>query len=92
MLVHGAKPDWVPVLNAGALGVETIRAVLNRELVKPIRKGLVGSDTTIRIDCICGEHLDWRPPHREWETFCSTCGSRLRPLLVDENVGDDAEG
>jgi hypothetical protein len=86
MLLHGAKPDWVSALTAGAVGVETIRAVLNRELVKPIRKGLVGSDTTIRIDCICGGHLDWRPPHHEWDTFCSTCGSRLRPLLVDEDV------
>ncbi|MGB8840399.1 MAG: hypothetical protein WCC64_04965 [Aliidongia sp.] len=85
-LTNGAEPAWVSALNTVVFGVETTRAVLNRELVEPLRKTLVGSDATIRIDCVCGGRLDWQPPHHEWDAFCSNCGSRFRTFLVDEDV------
>lgn len=71
-----AKPDpaWVFALNSAAGGVKAVRAVLNRALVEPMREGLVGSDATIGIDCVCGAHADWRPPHHEWDAFAPIVG------------------
>ncbi len=86
MLSDRPEPAWVWALNSAAGGVEAVRAVLNRALVEPMREGLVGSDATIRIDCVCGGHVGWRPPHHEWDAFCSNCGSRFRSFPVDEEV------
>lgn len=86
MLLNGAASPWVASLNEATAGVEAVRAVLNRALVEPIREGVVGSGSTIAIDCVCGGHLDWQPPHHEWDAFCSDCGSRFRSFTVDEDV------
>src|SRR3546814_7436184 len=89
MLTHGAEPVWVSALNAAALGVKTTRAVLNRELVEPMREGLVGSDATIRMDCVCGGGLDGGPPQHEWDAFCQSerNTSELQSLIRNPSHG-----
>lgn len=86
MLSLGAEQAWVSALDAARSGVEAVRVVLNRELVEPLREGSIGSKVTVGIDCVCGGHLDWQPPHHEWDAFCPICGSRFRPFPIDEDI------
>lgn len=86
MLAQGAEPAWAASLKSAASGVEAVRVVLNRELIEPIREGMTGSGAAIGIDCACGGHLEWQPPHHEWDSFCSKCGSRFRSFSVDQDV------
>lgn len=85
-LSSGAESAWALSLNSSAARVEAVRSMLSRRLVEPMREGLVGSAETIEIDCACGGHLAWRPPHHEWDGFCPDCGSRFDSFTVDEDV------
>lgn len=59
----------------------------HRTLVEPIVKGLIGSDTTIGIECNCGGRIDWAPPHHAWDNYCGTCGARFEMHEVPPEIG-----
>jgi hypothetical protein len=76
-VLGGTPSAWKDDLETAVAGIGDVRAILYRQLVEPVREGLIASDTTIRINCMCGEHVDLAPPHHEWNRFCPSCGSRF---------------
>lgn len=87
MLVVGIPPPWTNVLDSAAKRVSDVRATLHRQLVEPVRRGLLGSDTVLRIQCMCGGNVELQPPHHVWDRFCPACGSRFSL----HEVGDEAD-
>ena len=50
--------------------------------IQPITVGLVGGGKPIMFECSCGAHIEWKPPHHQWDNFCDTCGSRFEMTEV----------
>jgi hypothetical protein len=87
MLTADIAPDWKDELDIAVIGIRDIRAILHRQLVEPVREGLIASGATIRIDCMCGGHVSLGQPHHEWDRFCPSCGSRF----MFHEVGDEVD-
>jgi hypothetical protein len=87
MLAVGVPPGWTEELDRAADQVGDMRAILHRELVEPVRRGLVGSGTVLRIQCLCGGAVELDPPHHAWDAYCYVCGSRF----VLHEVGDEVD-
>lgn len=86
ILVAGAPIAFVGKLDTVSARIGDLRAVLHRQLVEPVRRGLLGSRETIGIRCMCGGEVELEPPHHEWDRFCPDCGSRFSLHEVDDAV------
>jgi hypothetical protein len=76
-LLGGMPSDWKDDVESMITGIGDVRAILHRQLVEPVREGLIASGAIVRIHCMCGCQVDLSPPHHEWDRFCPTCGSRF---------------
>jgi hypothetical protein len=86
MLVSGVSADWVTKLEDAARDIDQLRAIVDRRLVEPVRRGVVGSAGILDIECACKGVLRLEPPHHEWDSFCPECGSRFILQEIDEDV------
>lgn len=86
MLVAGTPLTLAERLNTASGRIGNVRAVLLRRLVEPVRRGLLGSNKTLDIRCMCGGEVQLEPPHYEWDRFCPDCGSRFSLHEVDDAV------
>lgn len=86
MLAAGIPSVWSQELDMAAGRVRDVSAVLHRQLVEPVRRGLVGSNAVMRIQCMCGGEVELNPPHEEWDRFCPACGSRFTLHEVGDKV------
>jgi hypothetical protein len=86
MFVAGAPIALVAKLDKASGRIGDVRAVLHRQLVEPVRRGLLGSNEIIGIRCMCGGEVELEPPHNEWDRFCPDCGSRFSLHEVDDAV------
>jgi hypothetical protein len=84
--VGGTPSDWKDDLDSAITSIGDVRAILHRQLVEPVRKGLIASGNMVRIHCMCGRQVDLGQPHHEWDRFCPTCGSRFVLHEVDDEV------
>ncbi len=83
----GMPSDWKDELDTAIGAVGDVRAILHRQLVEPVREGLIASGVDVRIECMCGSHVDLSQPHHEWDRFCPRCGSRF----VLHEIGDEVD-
>lgn len=51
-----------------------------------IIKGLIGSDKTIPLKCMCGTVKQWKPPHNS-TAYCQNCGSRFSFMEMETGTG-----
>lgn len=79
-------PAWKADLDAAVTDIGDVRAILHRQLVEPIREGVVGSEATVQTQCMCGAQVDFGPPFHVWDQFCYQCGSRFVLHEVGEEV------
>ena len=86
MLVGGVAIAWIEELDRAVDKVGAVRAILHRELVEPVRRGLIGSDTVLHIKCMCGGVVELDPPHQAWDRYCHACGSRFVLHEVSDQV------
>lgn len=85
-LIGEIPTDWSEALDHSTQTIGGVRAILNRQLVEPVRQSLVGSQVNLEINCMCGGKADIPPPHHEWDRFCQICGSRFALHEVSDNV------
>lgn len=52
-----------------------------------IVNGLIESEDTIPLKCMCGTTRIWEAPHNMNKLFCENCGSVFRLLAVDKGAG-----
>lgn len=52
-----------------------------------IRKGLIQSDQTIELPCMCGRINNWKSPHDLSDVYCKSCGSKFNLIEVEGNPG-----
>lgn len=50
-----------------------------------IKNGLIGSQETINLTCMCGAINHWKPPHDLADIYCEKCGSKF---VLIEIAGD----
>lgn len=48
-----------------------------------IRTGVVGSQKSAQLTCICGATNAWGPPHDRAKLYCSSCGKSFQLIEVD---------
>ena len=54
MMITKTASELISELDKIGLPVSAVRTILHRQLVEPIRRGLIGSDTVLTIQCMCG--------------------------------------
>ena len=86
MMVGGMPTCWSSELDRSIRAIGDMRAILHRQLVEPVRQGLIGSLSTLRINCICSSEVEVLPPHHGWDRFCTNCGSRFALHEVSDDV------
>jgi hypothetical protein len=95
-LAGGMPNSWADELDRLVHEIGSLREILHRRLVEPVRQGLIGSKTSLRINCMCGGQVDVYPPHLDWDRFCPSCGSRLVlhevPASVDYVISASGAG
>lgn len=52
-----------------------------------IKQGLIESEETIDLTCICGTTRNWKAPHDMSKIFCSNCGSQFNLLEIEGDPG-----
>lgn len=52
-----------------------------------IKKGLIGSERGVDLNCMCGMLRRWNPPHDDSELYCKNCGSHFNLMAVDSDSG-----
>lgn len=52
-----------------------------------IRQGLIGSQETINLTCMCGTTNHWKPPHDLTNIYCKKCGSKFALIEVEGDPG-----
>ena len=52
-----------------------------------IKQGLIKSEETIELPCMCGRTNDWKPPHDSTDLYCKSCGSKFTLIEVDGDSG-----
>jgi len=52
-----------------------------------IKKGLIGSDKTISLTCMCQTTNNWEPPHEMTKLYCKNCGSKFNLLEIEGDSG-----
>lgn len=52
-----------------------------------IKKGLIGTNNTIDLPCMCGKRKSWNSPHDKNELYCKNCGSHFNLIEVDGDGG-----
>jgi hypothetical protein len=73
----------------GSLAIEILRCLKtrNNQYYFFIKKGLIGSEKTIDLTCMCGTRKDWQSPHEQSNLYCKNCGSHFNLLEVDGGGG-----
>ena len=59
----------------------------NNEYYFFIREGLIQSDQTIELPCMCGRINNWKSPHDLSDIYCKSCGSKFNLIEVEGNPG-----
>ncbi|MEX2410242.1 MAG: hypothetical protein WD607_02520 [Candidatus Paceibacterota bacterium] len=59
----------------------------NNEYYFFIVQGLIGSNSIIKLPCMCGSVRAWEPPHDKSKIFCSNCGSKFNLIEVEKDSG-----
>ena len=59
----------------------------NNEYYFFIREGLIQSDQTIELPCMCGRINNWKSPHDLSDVYCKSCGSKFNLIEVEGNPG-----
>ncbi|MEO6387060.1 MAG: hypothetical protein ABIT16_01395 [Croceibacterium sp.] len=85
-IVGGAPVKWTAQFERSTQVIGSVRDILHRQLVEPVRRGLIGSQAKLKITCICGGAVEVPSPHHEWDRYCSICGSRFALHEVSEEV------
>ena len=52
-----------------------------------IKKGLIGSNQTIPLTCMCQTTNNWEPPHEMSKIYCKNCGSKFNLLEIEGDSG-----
>ena len=52
-----------------------------------VRSGLIKSNETIQLPCICGTVRNWKPPHNGSDLFCEECGSSFNLIEIEGDPG-----
>ncbi|MEY8001989.1 hypothetical protein AB8U03_17715 [Clostridium sp. Mt-5] len=52
-----------------------------------IKQGLVGSQETIDLTCMCGTTKHWKPPHDLTNIYCKKCGSEFKLIEIEGDPG-----
>ncbi len=52
-----------------------------------IKSGLISSENSIPLTCMCGKIRIWTPPHETTKLYCDSCGSSFQLLEVEGNGG-----
>lgn len=52
-----------------------------------IKQGLVGSQETIDLTCMCGTTNHWKPPHDLTNIYCKKCGSEFSLIEIEGDPG-----
>ena len=52
-----------------------------------IKQGLIGSDETIPLTCMCQTTNNWKPPHNLTNIYCKNCGSKFNLLEIEGDPG-----
>ncbi len=52
-----------------------------------IKKGLIGSEETISLTCMCNTTNNWEPPHDLSNIYCKSCGSRFNLIEIEGDAG-----
>lgn len=85
-LVEGFTPELSIQIDTTVADIMQHREILSRVLVEPVRKGAIESGALGQIDCMCGGHVDLKPPYHEWGRYCHQCGSRFHVHEVEDYV------
>lgn len=59
----------------------------NNEYYFFIRQGLISSQETINLTCMCGNTNQWEPPHELTNLYCKKCGSKFTLIEIEGNPG-----
>lgn len=59
----------------------------NNEYYFFIIQGLIGSNNTIPLTCMCNTTNYWEPPHNSSEIFCKNCGSKFKLIEIEGDPG-----
>lgn len=59
----------------------------NNEYYFFIREGLIQSDQTIELPCMCGKINRWKSPHDLSGIYCKSCGSKFNLIEIEGNPG-----
>lgn len=52
-----------------------------------IRQGLIGSNETIDLTCMCRVTNNWQPPHDASNIYCKNCGSQFNLIELEGDPG-----
>lgn len=52
-----------------------------------IKQGLIGSQETINLTCMCGTTNHWKPPHDLTNIYCKKCGSQFTLIEIEGDPG-----
>lgn len=52
-----------------------------------IRQGLIESQETIKLPCMCGAVNHWNPPHDLTNIYCKKCGSEFTLIEMEGDPG-----
>lgn len=94
-LLHSFKKIFVPdtfwlferaINNLSAQIAENFKTRNNKYFFF-ITEGLVGSDKTIPLTCMCGKTNLWQPPHDLTKIYCSNCGSTFTLEVLSGDPG-----
>ena len=59
----------------------------NNEYYFFIREGLIQSEQTIELPCMCGRINYWNPPHDLYDIYCKSCGSKFNLIELEGDPG-----
>jgi len=74
-------------LNKLITKISTDLKTRNNEYYFFIRQGLIGSQNTIPLTCMCGTTNQWQPPHDKSKIYCKNCGSKFNLLEIEGDPG-----
>lgn len=52
-----------------------------------IKQGLINSQETISLTCMCGNTNQWAPPHDLTNLYCKKCGSKFTLIEIEGDPG-----
>lgn len=80
---HASEKELTEVVGKVAAGLKS----RNNTYYFFVKSGLIKSDETIQLPCICGTVRNWKPPHDASDLFCEGCGSSFNLIEIEGDPG-----